>query len=153
MNMAAIRLSAAFAGALLLAGCERKAGPTSTNPTFTVTRLPSTPDGRPVVDIKPLNKQLLPQGPAAASVRYILMVRRNGAGYYIRWFYANEVGDGLQRDLAIPSNEVAPGDKLTVSVEDVNPRDASDYVLLSNVLDLSLPAPAPPSTASPNSAK
>jgi hypothetical protein len=121
----------------------------ATDIVFDITRAPSLPDGRPVVEIKPNGKQR-PAGTAPSGGNF-LMVRRNGAAYYTRWFQEDEAVKGIRRDLAIPTLDLKPGDKLTVGVENIyNRQDPSDYARLSNVLDLTQPPPSAPSFAIPS---
>ncbi|WP_435021142.1 leucine-rich repeat domain-containing protein [Tundrisphaera sp. TA3] len=114
---------------------------------FTISKAPPRPDGRPVIDIKPNGKNR-PAG-TGPSGSYLLIVRQNGHAFYVRWFSPNEATTGTRYDLAIPNIGLAPGDKLTVGVENVNPSDPSDYVKLSNALDVPHPSPMPPSRPAP----
>jgi hypothetical protein len=134
---------------LTLAGCGEAPAPLpESDIVFDITRAPSLPDGRPVVDIKP-NGKPRPAG-TAPSNGYFLMVRRNGSAYYTRWFHDDEAAKGIQRDLAIPTIDLKPGDKLTVGVENIYDRqDSSKYTRLSDVLDLTQPPPSAPSFAIP----
>ena len=102
-----------------------------------------------MIDIKPNGNQR-PNG-TGPSGDYFLMVRRNGVAYYTRTFDKNEAANGTQRDLAMPARELKPDDKLTVAVENVNRQNPSDYVRLSNILDIPPPAPSAPSFAIPKS--
>lgn len=141
MNVS-LRLFVAVAGAFLGSGCEPPIDPHEAPAlVFNISELARTPDGRPVIDIQPNGKEFQRVAP---SDRFYLLVRRTGVGYYTRWFYGEDAVRGLRRDLDIPTQKLKPGDKLTVCVEKITGQDATDYLRLSNVLEL---GPPPPSSA------
>ncbi len=148
---ASVCLCVVLVGAFILSGCGQ--GETdlelTTDIVYDITLAPPLPDGSPVIDIRPNGRQL-PRG-TGYNGSYLLVLRRNRVAYYLRWFYEKDAENGTRHDLAISGREFKPDDKLTVGVENFNnPRDTSDYVRLSNVLEIPIPPSSAPSFGIPN---
>ena len=144
-----VRLSILWAGVmaclvpLSLVGC----GGGSTNIVFDIRVIEPLPDGRSVIEVKALTKELPPgSGPFRS---YILLVRKNGQGFYTRMFDAQEASNGVKLDLAMP-HVFQDGDKLSVAVENVIGPEPDNTLRLSNIVEVPIPPKGAANFAFPN---
>lgn len=85
---------------------------------------------RPLVWVKPC-KSTLPKSNTRFG-QYLLLVRKNGEGYYERTLDAQEIEGGVEKDLAIPYSDTIS--KWTVAVECVQDSQTKATILLSNTI-------------------